>query len=40
MMRRAWLVLITCGLAVGCTGRGDKGRNADQDKPRATNKDK
>jgi hypothetical protein len=35
---RVWvaLLVLTCGLAAGCGGRGDRGKNADHDRPKAT----
>jgi hypothetical protein len=35
---RAWLALLVmvCGLASGCGGRGDRGKNLDHDRPKAT----
>jgi hypothetical protein len=41
-MRRArvWLtlVVVVCGLASGCGGRGDRQKNLDHDRPKATDR--
>ncbi len=37
---RLWLTLVVlaAGLAAGCGGRGDRGKNLDHDRPKATDR--
>jgi hypothetical protein len=37
-MRRTWVavLILIAGLAAGCGGRGERGKNLDHDRPKAT----